>query len=146
MSSMSSNEDLLREIEQLKAKNEALAAKLASFEKGASRFVYDINVLNKYPALKGSFYTLQSYGACGNDELLSKLGAIVRNALFADEKVTSQRRTRNRGEIKKVEIIPRLSDISDMQYSYYLKALNSIFKVVSDTVIEYRDVRKEANK
>ena len=139
------NSKLQIELNAYDEENQKLRVKLNSFEKGTQRSVFDIDTLASYSALKDSFYSIQSYGPRGNAELLSKLGHIVRRVLFADETTESYRRPRWRDETLRVDVIPKLKDINDMQYSYYLLALDRIYKALSDTVIEYRDEREEAN-
>lgn len=143
------NEEQYRhEIERLCEENQKLKNLLKSFEKGMQRPVYDMDALASYPALAGSLYSIQAYGPWGNGELLSKLGTIVRRALFADETVKEYRRPRGRNEKLQVDVAPRLKNINDMQYRYYLAALDRVFKALSDTIAEYREERKckEENK
>ena len=137
------NEEQYRyEIERLREENQKMKNLLKSFEKGVQRPVYDMDALASYPALAGSLYSVQDYGPWGNSELLSKLGNIVRCALFSDETVKEYRRPRGRNEKLQVDMAPRLKDINDMQYRHYLTALDRVFKALSDTVAEYREERK----
>lgn len=140
------NAKLHAELNSFDEENQKLKNKLKSFEKGVQRPVYDMDALASYPALAGSLYSIQDYGPWGNGELLSKLGTIVRRALFADETVKEYRRPRGRNEKVQVDVAPRLSDINDMQYRYYLTALDRVFEALSDTVTEYREERKHKEK
>ena len=134
------NEQEKSELELLREENEKLKAKLKSFEKGIKREVFDIRALSAHEDLLDGLYTLQSYGPCGEQGLLQQLGTIVRNVIFSDEKVETERVYR--GKKRKVMEVVRLSDLSDKQYQFYLLAQERIYDSLAKTVAEYRDTRK----
>ena len=124
------------ELELLREENERLKAKLKSFEKGVKREVFDVHALSTHKELLGGLYTLQSYGPCGDIDLLQKLGTIVRNVIFSDQKVEKERLYK--GKKHKVMEVLRLSDLSDTQYKFYLLAQERIYESLANTVAEYR--------
>lgn len=134
------NEQEKSELELLREENERLKAKLASFEKGTKREVFDIRALSVHKELLEGLYTLQSYGPCGNNGLLQQLGTIVRHVIFSDQKVEKERLYQ--GKKKKVMEVLRLSDLSDTQYKFYLLAQARIYDSLAKTVAEYRATRK----
>lgn len=127
------------ELDLLREENERLRAKLKSFEKGTKREVFDINAVSARKELLGGLYTIQSYGPCGDCNLLQHLGTIVRHVIFSDQKVEKERLYK--GTKTKIMEVLRLSDLSDTQYQFYLLAQERIYDALAKTVSEYRSAR-----
>lgn len=122
-------------IEFLQEENRKLSNKLAQYqvrEKGRQRDRADVVELSRHEELKGKFFSIGNYGPYINQEIAEKLSHCVRTALFPKRSVKRM----FKGKERETEMAPRLSDLSDSQYDFYLLALKRIYEVLSDVVRE----------
>ena len=117
MSSMASNEDLLREIEQLKAENAALRSQIPQIVK-AMREPYSQAKLTRIPEFENVFWQRSESGSVYliNRQWLSALGSIIRALLFPQYTDLSYQRNK----------YARCTDLNDDEYRKYNELMDYV--------------------
>lgn len=135
MSSMVSNEDLLREIERLRTENEVLRLQVQT-AKRSERPPYDATKLLNIPEFENVFWAKSGEGRIYpiNAHWRSALSSIARALLFPQ--YTTLSRVRNK--------YARCTDLKEEEYIEYIEFLDNVFAYLAAQA--YTQRVKEGNK